>query len=135
LALLATVIYQYVSYQPTEQAKIQLGEPGSEVYYEGNIPKEKREVKDQKIGVSVPSVFRVIDGKAEVTCKNTGTVGVIPSVSINKKEVYRTSKVLEPGHTVKTVISVPKEAEKCVTLVESVEGGKFTVTSKLEQGG
>ena len=35
--------------------------------------------------------------------------------------------------TMQAVIPVGQGASKCVTLVEAVDGGKFTVTSKLER--
>lgn len=126
-------MYQHFFYEPATEQRIKLGKPGDEIIVDGDLPKETKERSTKYMAVSVPAAFTVVDNKTQVTCKNTGEATIIPSVSVNGKEVYRASKPLEPGKTVAAVIEVEKGADKCVTLVESVEGGKFTVTSKLER--
>lgn len=109
-----------------------LGQVGSEIYHDGELPKAERK-PNKYMAVSIPSVFVVVGDKAQISVKNTGEASLVPSVSINGKEVYRASQVLPSGKTVTAVIPVTKGATKCVTLLEAVEGGKFTVTSKLER--
>ena len=126
-----------LAWQCTHPRFVNYGVPmlgtGNEKIYDGDIPKEGREKGSSYVAVSVPSSFRVINNETQISVKNTGKVAIVPSVSIKGKEVYRSSKVLEPGKTLATVIPVSQGADKCVTQIEAVDGGKFTVTSTLER--
>lgn len=125
------VVWQYT--HPTVLVRkndISLGKPGTEVF-DSTFEKEARK-KSGRTGVSVPSTFFVRGNKTVITVKNTGDTPIVPSALIGGKEVYRASKILEPGHSVSAVIPVVKKADKCVILVESTEGTKFTVTAKLQ---
>lgn len=130
IALVGQQIYFSGKY---DGGSIRLGKEGTETFYDGEIPKETREKSKDNIGVSIPASLSVVDNKARITIKNTGRTTIIPSVKVNEKEVYRASKELEPGKTVAAIIPVGQGASKCVTLIEAVDGGKFTVTSKLER--
>lgn len=110
-----------------------LGPSGSEQYSTGDDSSAPAICDDSKIGVSVPASFTVHGGKTQIAIKNTGEVGFVPSALIEGKEVFRASRVLEPGQRVQASIPVQEGAQKCVILVESVKGGKFTVTSTLEE--
>ncbi len=62
--------------------------------------------------------------------KNTGQQAYIPYTLAEGKEIYRSSRIIEPGDEVNAIISVGN-AGKCVTYLETLSGEKFSVTSKL----
>lgn len=106
----------------------QLGKPGTE--YFNQDPQKQEQQNLGKIGVSIPASLAVQNGKALITVKNTGQQAYIPYTLADGKEVYRASRVLEPGEKVSAVIATGA-AEKCVTYVETLTGEKFSVTTRL----
>jgi len=131
LLLAGVVVWQNFDHAKVSSTHPKLGKPGSELF---NTINRKTAQESGKIGASVPASFTVSDNKAQVTIRNTGQVAVAPSCIIAGKEVYRSSRVLNPGESVTAVIAVPSTAQKCVTMVESVDGKKFTITSDLQRG-
>ena len=125
--LLLALVYQ--NNKPvTEAVGPELGKPGTEFF--NQEPQKKQKEKLGKIGVSIPGSLNVKDYKALMSIKNTGEQAIVPYTLVGEKEVYRSSKVLEPGESVSAVIPVGN-ADKCVTYVETLNGEKFSVTSKL----
>ena len=128
LLLLLLLIQQMTSPQEKKILGPQLGAPGTE-YFNEDPPKQEQQ-KSGSIGVSIPASLAVQDGKSLITIKNTGQQAYVPYTLAEGKEVYRASRVINPGEKVSAVIPVGK-ADKCVTYVETRNGEKFSVTSKL----
>lgn len=128
LGLLAWKFSKEPEPQPTVTPN--LGNPGTE--YFNQEPQKQEQQKFGKIGVSIPASFAVQDGKALITIKNTGQQAFIPYLLAEGRESYRASRVIKPGEKVSAVIPVGT-ADKCVTYVETLNGEKFSVTSKLVQ--
>ena len=125
--LTLTLIYQNT--RPVQEGTgPELGKPGTE-FFNGK-PQKQDKSKLGKIGVSVPASLMVQNGKTLISIKNTGQRAYVPYTLANGKEVYRASRVINPGEKVSAVIPVGK-ADKCVTYVETLNGEKFSVTSKL----
>ena len=127
ILLLLLLIYQTTSPQEKKLGP-QLGAPGTE-YFNEDPPKQEQQ-KSGSIGVSIPASLAVQDGKSLITIKNTGQQAYVPYTLAEGKEVYRASRVINPGEKVSAIIPVGK-ADKCVTYVETLNGEKFSVTSKL----
>lgn len=125
--LLIALVYQNT--RPVQEvADPKLGKPGTE--YFNQEPQKQDKEKLGKIGVSIPASLAVQDGKSLITIKNTGQQAYVPYTLAEGREIYRASRVIEPGEKVSAVIPVGK-ADKCVTYVETLNGEKFSVTSKL----
>lgn len=127
IVLLLALVYQ--NNKPvTEAVGPELGKPGTKFF--NQEPQKKEKEKLGRIGVSIPASLNVKDYKALISIKNTGEQAIVPYTLVGKKEVYRSSRVLEPGESLSAVIPVGN-ADKCVTYVETLNGEKFSVTSKL----
>ena len=125
--LTLTLIYQNT--RPVQEVTgLKLGNPGTE-FFNGK-PQKQDKSKLGKIGVSVPASLMVQNGKTLISIKNTGQRAYVPYTLANGKEVYRASRVINPGENVNAVIPVGTAAS-CVTYVETLNGEKFSVTSKL----
>lgn len=109
----------------------ELGKPGTE-YFNQEPQKQNKENKEKsgEIGVSVPASLMVQNGKALISIKNTGQQAYVPYTLAEGREIYRASRVINPGEKISAVIPVGTAAS-CVTYVETLNGEKFSVTTKL----
>ncbi len=125
--LLFALIYSYT--RPVQEvAGPELGKPGTE--YFNQEPEKQEQEKLGKIGVSIPACLTVQDEKALITITNTGDQAYVPYTLAEGREIYRASKIIEPGEKVSAVIPVGT-AKSCITYVETLHGEKFSVTTKL----
>ena len=128
IALLSLALLYQNSQSDQEVTGPKLGKPGTEYF---NQEPQKQGVENSgRIGVSIPASLPVQDGKAMLRMKNTGQQAYIPYTLAEGKEIYRSSRIIEPGDEVNAIISVGN-AGKCVTYLETLSGEKFSVTSKL----
>lgn len=126
---LLLIALAYQNTRPVQEVvEPKLGKPGTEFF--NQEPQKQEQQKSGKIGVSIPASLAVQDGKSLITIKNTGQQAFIPYSLAGGREVYRASRVIEPGEKVSAVIPVGSAAN-CVTYVETMTGEKFSVTSKL----
>lgn len=107
-----------------------LGKPGTE-YFNQDTPNKEVLKTGGTIGVSIPASITVKDEKALLSIKNTGEESIIPHTLVNGEEVYRASRILDPGDKVSAVIPTGDKADKCITYVETLGGEKFSVTTNL----
>lgn len=125
--LLLALVYQNT--RPVQEVvEPKLGKPGTEFF--NQEPQKQEQQKSGKIGVSIPASLAVQDGKALISIKNTGQQAYVPYTLAGGREIYRASRVINPGEKVSAVIPVGA-AKSCVTYVETLNGEKFSVTSKL----
>lgn len=106
-------------------AKRDIGVVGTEVFTQETV------ANPGNIGASVPSGYWVYSGKVKMTIKNTGKKDFLPVVKVNGQVVYTASRAMKTGEKVTAIVAIPEDAKKCVTELNIVEGGKFTITSNL----
>ncbi|HBK69357.1 MAG TPA: hypothetical protein DDZ91_12000 [Firmicutes bacterium] len=128
IALLLLALLYQATRPDQEVTGPKLGKPGTEYF---NQEPQKQGIENSgRIGVSIPASLTVQDGKAMIRIKNTGQQAYVPYTLAEGREIYRSSRIIEPGDEVNAIIQVGN-ADKCVTYVETLDGGKFSVTSKL----
>lgn len=130
IAILLVIIFMqmYYPHQPQRQVPA-LGNVGTERF---NANDSKNAAKPGKIGASIPASLIVQeDGKTIIRIKNTGSEAFVASCIADGKEIYRSSRFLQPNEHVDAVIQPPAKATKVDTMVETEGGGKFSITSEL----
>lgn len=92
---------------------------------------ERQEQKPGHVGTSIPASAVVRNGEAIISITNTGSCAYTPYTLVEGKEVYRSSRILEPGEKVTVLLPVDNTAKECVTYIQVPTGEKFSVTTKL----
>lgn len=130
ILLLGILAFQNFARHDPVDTQPALGELGTE-YWNSDMIDQTIKAISGKIGASAPASVKAEGGKAAIQIKNIGGQTFVPYCIVDGEEVYRSSKVLNPGERVIAVVPVTENATQILTMVESVEGGKFSITSKV----
>ena len=120
--LLLVLVMCRVTCQKQEEVSV----PGNEYFSQ-----EQQEQKPGQVGTSIPASAVVRNGEAIISITNTGSCAYTPYTLVEGKEVYRSSRILEPGEKVTVLLPVDNTAKECVTYIQVPTGEKFSVTTKL----